>query len=133
MPRRALPAGAGRAHGRVLHPGRVERGSPALLVILSQLQIEALPVHPHRDVPNPGPRAESVECTVVGGHGAPGESDSCPEELTVLVEHWSAPRFDCSPWGRKMQREAPWANTGGRQTADGSSARSSSGRRSNES
>jgi len=23
---------------------------------------------------------------------------------------WSAARFDCSPWGRKMQREAPWAN-----------------------
>src|SRR5262245_24915761 len=23
---------------------------------------------------------------------------------------WSAPRFACSPWGRKMQREAPWAN-----------------------
>src|SRR5215470_6629759 len=31
---------------------------------------------------------------------------------------WSAPNFDCSPWGRKMQREAPWANAGGRQTAD---------------
>src|SRR5262245_34222778 len=23
---------------------------------------------------------------------------------------WSAPRFDCSPWGRKMPREAPWAS-----------------------
>jgi len=50
-----------------------------------------------------------------------------PAKLIVL---WSAPHFDCSPWGRKMRREAPWANTGGRQTADVSSARSSSGRQS---
>jgi hypothetical protein len=41
-----------------------------------------------------------------------------------------SPHFDCSPWGRKMRREAPWASTGGRQTADASSARSSSGQRS---
>jgi hypothetical protein len=39
---------------------------------------------------------------------------------------------ECSPFrlltlGRKMRREAPWASTGGRQTADASSARSSSG------
>ena len=34
-------------------------------------------------------------------------------------------RFDCSPWGRKTQRDAPLANTGGRRTADASSARSS--------
>jgi hypothetical protein len=24
------------------------------------------------------------------------------------------PVFDCSPWGRKMQRGAPWANTDAR-------------------
>jgi transposase len=54
-------------------------------------------------------------------------------DAITLARLWSAPRFDCSPWGRKMQREAPWANTGGRQTADASSARSSSGRPSNES
>ena len=50
-----------------------------------------------------------------------------------VIAVWSAPRFDCSPWGRKMQREAPGANTGGRQSADASSAQSSSERRSNES
>ena len=25
---------------------------------------------------------------------------------------WSAPRLDCSPWGRKMRQEAPWAAHG---------------------
>src|SRR5215470_8407169 len=43
---------------------------------------------------------------------------------------WSAPRFDCSPWGRKMRREDSWASTDGKPTDDGCSARSSSGRRS---
>jgi putative ABC transport system substrate-binding protein len=46
---------------------------------------------------------------------------------------WSAPRFDCSPWGRKMRREVPWGSIGGRQMAGGCSRRSSSGQRSNES
>jgi hypothetical protein len=43
---------------------------------------------------------------------------------------WRAPRFDCSPWGRKMPREASWATIHGRQTAGGFSARSSNGQRS---
>src|SRR5437899_8978039 len=55
MPRRALPPGPGRARGRVLHPGRVERGPPASLVVLSQLLVVALAVHAHGDVANPGP------------------------------------------------------------------------------
>ena len=33
-----------------------ERRAPAPLIVLSQLQVEALAVHPHGDVPDPGPR-----------------------------------------------------------------------------
>jgi hypothetical protein len=55
------------------------------------LQVEALPMHPHRDVPDPGPRiqpgAESVERPVIRGHRTPGEPDRCAEKLTALVEH----------------------------------------------
>ena len=56
MPRRALPSGTGRARGRVLHPGRVERRAPALLVVLGQLEVVALAVHPDGDVPDPTSR-----------------------------------------------------------------------------
>ena len=56
-----------------------------------------------------------------------------PAYLNIPSSRWSAPRFDCSPWGRKMRREVPWASTDGRPTGDGCSARSSSGRRSSES
>jgi hypothetical protein len=55
------------------------------------LQIKALPVHPHRDVSNPGPRVEprakGTEGTIIRGHGAPGEADGSTQELTALVEH----------------------------------------------
>jgi len=33
-----------------------ERRAPAPLIVLSQLQVEALAVHPHGDVPDPGRR-----------------------------------------------------------------------------
>ena len=41
-------------------PCHVERGPPAPLVILSQLKVEALAVHPHSDVSNPSPRVSHV-------------------------------------------------------------------------
>ena len=69
VPWRALPRGACRARRRVLHPGRVEGPPPAALVVLSQLQVVTLTVHPHRDVSNASPRvqprAESVKGAVV--------------------------------------------------------------------
>ena len=75
----------------MLHPGRVEGGAPAALVVLSQLQIEALSVHSNSDVPDARPRVEPgtqpPECTVVGEHGESGETDCCTEELAALVEH----------------------------------------------
>src|SRR5262245_37483654 len=53
------------------------------------------------------------------------------ERLAELAAEWSAPHFDCSPWGRKLRREVPWASTGGRQTADGCLRQSSSEQQSN--
>ena len=68
-------------------PCHVERGPPAPLVMLSQLKVEALAVHPHSDVSNPSPRvqprAERVESAVVGGQRESGEPDGCLEELAV--------------------------------------------------
>jgi hypothetical protein len=55
------------------------------------LQVEALAVHPHRDVPNPGPRIEpgpeSMKGPIIRGHRAPGEADSSTQELAAWVEH----------------------------------------------
>src|SRR5262249_56213743 len=45
-PRRRLPARARRARRRVLHAGRVEGRPPAALVVLGQLPLAALPLHP---------------------------------------------------------------------------------------
>jgi len=74
----------------MFHAGSEERGPPTALVVLSQLQIEALACIPHRDVPNPGPRvephAQSMKRAVVGGHRAPGEADSSTQKLAALVE-----------------------------------------------
>jgi len=58
MPRRALPPRARCARRRVLHPGRVEGRAPASVVVLSQLKIEALAVHPDGDVADAGPGVE---------------------------------------------------------------------------
>src|SRR2546426_8364276 len=69
----------------------VERGPPPTLVILSQLQIVALAMHPHCDMPDPGPRVEPgperVERAIVRGHGAPGEAECRDEEPSTLIEH----------------------------------------------
>jgi hypothetical protein len=91
VPGRALPRGAGRARGRVLHAGRVERRAPAAFVVLGQLEVEALAVHPDGDVPDAGPGvepgAQGVERSIVRRHGAPGEADRSTKELAALVEH----------------------------------------------
>src|SRR5438445_9571177 len=67
-PRRRLEGGSGRAGRRVLDTTRVERGAPAPLVILGQLQIVALPVHPRGDVADAAPGVEpAVEGVELGG------------------------------------------------------------------
>ena len=75
----------------MLHPGRVERRAPAALVVLSQLKVKALTVHPDGDVADARPRvepgAERSERAVVRGQRAPGEAESCPQELAAWVEH----------------------------------------------
>ena len=48
------------ARGRVLHAGRVEGRAPAALVVLRQLQIEALAVHPYGHAADAGPGVEPV-------------------------------------------------------------------------
>jgi len=55
VPGRRLPAGARRARGRVLHPGRVESRSPTAFVVPGELKIEALVGHADSDVFDAGP------------------------------------------------------------------------------
>jgi hypothetical protein len=59
----------GRARGRMLHPGRVERRAPAAHLVLRQLQVVALAVHPDGDVadaePGVEPGPERVQCQIV--------------------------------------------------------------------
>ena len=49
---------AGRARWRMLHPARIERGSPALLVVPRELEIVALASHADRDPADAGPAVE---------------------------------------------------------------------------
>jgi len=83
VPRRALPSGARRARGRVLHPGRVEGCPPASVIVLSQLKVVALAVHPHRYSPNPSPRVQP-------GAGA------CRARSYERMEHPAKPRATAS-------------------------------------
>jgi hypothetical protein len=75
----------------MLHPARVERRSPATLVVLRQLQVEALAVHPDGDVADAGPGvergAEPVQRAIVGGLREPREAECCSQELAAWVEH----------------------------------------------
>src|SRR5439155_18849281 len=67
-PRCPLPGGSRRARRGVLHTTRVERRAPATLVVLGQLQIVALPVHPDDDVADAAPRVEPAVERVELGH-----------------------------------------------------------------
>src|SRR4029453_17341551 len=91
VPRRALPRGARRARRRVLHAGRVEGGSPAVLVAARELKVVALMRHPDRDPADAGPGAEPrpkrVQRAVVREHRAPGEAERRYEESAALVQH----------------------------------------------
>jgi len=70
-PRRPFPPRARCARGRVLHPRRVEGGPPAALVVLGQLEIVALAVHPGGDSPDAGPGVEP--CAERPAHQRRGE------------------------------------------------------------
>jgi hypothetical protein len=70
----------------------------ASLVVLSQLQVEALPVHPNRDSPDaiPGIQValEGPEGSIIRGQGAPGEAERREEESAARVEHVESSRDD---------------------------------------
>jgi len=75
-------------------------------------------------------RAESRWTKGNGSYISPEVRSLCQADMpSGVLPVWSAPRLDCSPWGRKMRQEAPWASIGGKQTVGGSSARTSSGPR----
>jgi len=82
---------AGRARWRMLHPARIERGSPALLVVPRELEIVALASHADRDPADAGPAvepgAQGVERPIVRGSRKPGEAERRHEESAALVEH----------------------------------------------
>jgi len=63
----------------VFHARRVERGAPSSLVVLRQLKVEALTVHPDGDVADAGPgvepKAERVQRAIGRRHRAAVQSD----------------------------------------------------------
>jgi len=67
------------------------RRTPAAVVVLRQLQVESLTVHPDGDMadttPGVEPYGERPEGAVVRGQRARRESHCCPEELAALVDH----------------------------------------------
>jgi hypothetical protein len=98
VPRRALPSGARRARRRVLHPGRVERGPPAALVVPRELKVETLTCHPDRYGSNPGPgvepEPERPEGAVIRRSGEPGEPSAAARSRPrwSLMGHWEGRR-----------------------------------------
>jgi len=86
---------------------------------LSDVAVLAVPLHPHHARKH---GTWSTNWTALTSSGStfrclPDHAFPSTEHATCVEGPWSAPRFDCSPWGRKMRREAPWASTGG--SADG--------------
>src|SRR2546422_1012848 len=57
-PRGPFPRAPRGARWRVLHPGHVERRSPALLIVAGELQVVALADHAHGDVADAAPRVQ---------------------------------------------------------------------------
>ena len=90
-----LPSGAGSARGRVRHTGRVERRPPATLVVLRQLQVKALTMHPDGDVPDAGlgvhPGAERPECVARSYDGM--EQMAKPTAARTSWPRWSSTRY----------------------------------------
>src|SRR6185369_5862068 len=88
---RPLPSRARRAGRGVLHARRVKRGAPASVVILSELKVVALAMHPHGDVPDAFPRvqpgAKRVQRAIVREHRTPGEAERRHQESAALVRH----------------------------------------------
>jgi len=90
-PRCWFPSRTDSTHWAMLHPCRVEGGSPTSLIVLSELEIVALTMHSHGYSPNtiPGIQVapEGPECSVIREHRTSTEPDGCTQELAALVEH----------------------------------------------
>jgi len=71
----------------MLHSGRVEGRPPAALVVLGELQVEALAVHARGDVAGAGlgvkPAAQRVQHAFIREHRAPGEAERRHEEAAA--------------------------------------------------
>jgi hypothetical protein len=110
MPRRALPSGAGRARGRVLHPGRVEGRSPEAFVVPRELEIVALARHADCDPPDAGPGVEPgpqrPERTVIRRPWKAGEAECRSQKLAALVEHALFDHVVRPPQHRRRNRQA---------------------------
>src|SRR5262249_14005085 len=80
-----------RAAWRVFHAGCVERRPPPAFVVLGQLKVVALAVHPGSHAPDacPGvdPRAERPDSTVIRWPLKAGEPERCSQKPAALVEH----------------------------------------------
>src|SRR5262249_46901868 len=94
----------------MLDPGRVARGPPPALVVLGQLKVVALAVHPSGHAPDTSPRVEPgperPESVVVRGTWEPSEPDCCSRELAALVEHGLFDQLIRPPEHRRRDREA---------------------------
>ena len=93
VPRRPLPAGAGRARGRVLHPARVEGRSPASVIILSQLKVEALAMHPAATCPIPGHVSSQVRSAWSARSYEGIEHPAKPSAARRSWPRWSSTRY----------------------------------------
>jgi len=82
MPWCFRPVRTNGARGRVLHARGVERRAPAALVVLRQLQIEALAMHPDGDVADaePGGKQHERRATSAPVSGLLGGATACVEE-----------------------------------------------------
>jgi hypothetical protein len=91
-------------------PRCIEGRPPASVIVLSQLEIVALAVHPYRYSSDACPRiqpcAKCPQGAVVGGHRAPGEANSRAQELAAWVEHGLLDDLVRSPQHRRRDREA---------------------------
>jgi hypothetical protein len=75
----------------VLHARRLERRAPPALIVLRELHVVAVAVHPDNDVTYAAP---GVEPAVDGGEGGMvwcgmqgGEADNCMEKAAAPVGH----------------------------------------------
>src|SRR5262249_31130106 len=86
VPRRWLPSGAGRARGRMLHPGRVEGRAPASLVIASELMVEALVGHAKQNLSSPESELRPGCHSACTQQGERAQSDEGSSNIFIVLQ-----------------------------------------------